>query len=115
MGYHNSHTLHILKHYILYQMGSGVQAMMQNCQGHSGCVFTARVLSALAENLNMDKFSSTKLLQFQASSNWVPGSLGLPVEQGGATTRVAARARRATTSSSNASVITTLCAVHPFI
>ena len=50
----------------------------------------------------------------QASSNRVPGSLRLTVELGGgATTSVAARARRAT--SSNASVITTLCAVHPFI
>ena len=51
------------------------------------------------------------------SSNWVPGSPGLPVELGGATTTVTARARRATTSSSNASVIrpTTLCAMHPFI
>ena len=51
----------------------------------------------------------------QASSNQVPGSPGLPVELGGggATTSVAARARWAT--SSNASVITTLCAVHPFI
>ena len=49
----------------------------------------------------------------QASSNLVPGSPGLPVELGGATTTVSARARRAT--SSNDSLVTTLCAVHPFI
>ena len=42
-----------------------------------------------------------------------PGARGYQLSWGGATTAAAARARRAT--SCNASVITTLRAVHPFI